>query len=237
MGGGWWVERPVVFDGQRWSNAEADDVAIVPADPAWPAQFAAEAAAIQAALGRGGAVLIEHVGSTAVPGLAAKPVIDMLLMPPGDWPRDSVVSALQGIGYVYWAENPDPTRMFFVKGMPPFGSRRTHHVHVRSPAQAARLLRFRDYLRAHSDAATAYAHLKHQLAAAHPTDREAYTRGKDGFVSEILARADAEAGVMMPQIHRATTDHDIQRCWPVLQQLRPHLTADALLAADRPDAQ
>lgn len=188
------VESPVVFDGQRWSNAEADGVTIVAADSTWPAQFAVEAAAIQAALGADVAVPIEHVGSTAVPALAAKPIIDMLLIPPASWPRASLVSALEGIGYVYWAENPDPTRMFFVKGMPPFGSRRTHHVHVRSPAEAAQLLRFRNYLRAHPDATAAYAELKFQLAAAHPIDREAYTRGKNAFVSEILARAEAEAG-------------------------------------------
>ena len=205
------MESPVVFDGQRWSNAEADGVAIVAADPAWPAQFAVEAAAIQAALGRGAAVPIEHVGSTAVPGLAAKPIIDMLLVPPADWPRDSVIGALQGIGYVFWAENPDPTRMFFVKGMPPFGSRRTHHVHVRSPAEAAQLLRFRDYLRAHPDATAAYAELKYHLAAAHPTDREAYTRGKDGFVSEILARADAETGVLSHLQHSTPDAPDPSR--------------------------
>ncbi len=151
------------------------------------------------------------MGSTAVPGLAAKPIIDILLIPPADWPRDSVVSALQGIGYVYWAENPDPARMFFVKGMPPFGSRRTHHVHVRSPAEAARLLRFRDYLRVHSDVTTAYAHLKYQLAAAHPNDREAYTRGKDGFVREILARADAEASILSHLQHSTPDAPDPSR--------------------------
>jgi GrpB-like predicted nucleotidyltransferase (UPF0157 family) len=191
------MESPVVFDGQRWSNAEADRIGLVPADPTWAEEFAVEAAAIQAALGPA-AVPIEHIGSTAVPGLAAKPIIDILLLAPAEWPRSTAINALQQLGYVYWAENPDPTHMFFIKGMPPFGARRTHHVHVHSAAESTRLLCFRDYLRAHPDTAAAYAQLKEQLAVAYPTNREAYTRGKDAFVADILARAATEVSSMAP---------------------------------------
>lgn len=79
--------------------------------------------------------------------------------------------------------------MFFVKGMPPFGHGRTHHVHVMPLAQADRYLLFRDWLRNHPDDARLYAETKHALARRYPTDREAYTRGKDEVVARILGRA------------------------------------------------
>ena len=183
------------FDGARWSNATADDVALAASDPAWPERFAVEAIAIHAALGATvTGVTIEHVGSTAVPGLAAKPVIDLLLIPPeGTWPRDTLIAVLPSLGYVFWAENPDPEHLFFVKGMPPYGTGRTHHVHVRSRARAAAVLTFRDYLRARPGVAREYETLKRELAASHPTDREAYTRGKGAFVARALAEAGAPA--------------------------------------------
>jgi GrpB-like predicted nucleotidyltransferase (UPF0157 family) len=185
-------EHPT-FAGRRWSNAAADAVALAPADPAWPERFTAEADAIRAALGPAAPRLaFEHVGSTAVPGLAAKPVIDLLLIPPdGTWPRDVLAAALPALGYAFWADNPDPEHLFFVKGMPPYGTGRTHHVHVRPPAKAAPVLAFRDHLRARPDVARAYEALKRALAVAHPTDREAYTRGKDAFVARALADAAA----------------------------------------------
>jgi GrpB-like predicted nucleotidyltransferase (UPF0157 family) len=152
-----------------------------------------EAIAILAALARAvTGVTVEHVGSTAVPGLAAKPVIDLLLIPPeGTWPRDTLVETLSSLGYVFWAENPDPEHLFFVKGMPPYGTGRTHHVHVRPRARAAAVLTFRDYLRARPDVAHEYETLKRELAARYPTDRDAYTRGKDAFVARALAEAGA----------------------------------------------
>ena len=79
-------------------------------------------------------------------------------------------------------------QMFFVKGMPPFGSRRTHHVHVRLPDDAARELAFRDLLRAHPALAREYEQLKERLAARYPTDRDAYTAGKTAFITEALAQ-------------------------------------------------
>jgi GrpB-like predicted nucleotidyltransferase (UPF0157 family) len=187
------------FDGRRWSNAAADAVALAPPDPSWPAGFAAEARAIRAALGPAGDALhVAHVGSTAVPGLAAKPVLDLLVVPPdGAWPAALLVDALAGLGYVHWADNPDPAHLFFVKGMPPFGAGRTHHVHVRPWAHACPVLAFRDALRADAALAREYEALKRRLAALHPTDREAYTRGKDAFVARVLAAAGAgptEAG-------------------------------------------
>jgi GrpB-like predicted nucleotidyltransferase (UPF0157 family) len=78
--------------------------------------------------------------------------------------------------------------MFFVKGMPPFGPRRTHHVHVRTPDDASPALAFCEYLRRHPEEVARYARLKRDLAARHPTDREAYTAGKDEFVAEVVRR-------------------------------------------------
>ena len=107
------------------------------------------------------------------------------------WP--GVIEPIQSLGYVYWADNPRRDRMFFVKGMPPFGTRRTHHVHVRTPEDARAALVFRDHLRRNPDAVERYARLKRELEARHPTDREAYTEGKAEFVAEIVRAADAPA--------------------------------------------
>jgi GrpB-like predicted nucleotidyltransferase (UPF0157 family) len=177
---------PVTHDGTRWSNAEQDRLEIEPYDPSWPERFDREAAAIRHALGGGFAYRVLHVGSTAVRGLAAKPIVDIALevADRARWP--SLVAPLAELGYVHWAENPDTTKMFFVKGMPPFGARRTHHVHVHGPEGVAALVRFRDHLRSHPDAAARYEAVKRELATRYPTDRDAYTRGKTELVRAIL---------------------------------------------------
>jgi GrpB-like predicted nucleotidyltransferase (UPF0157 family) len=110
-----------MHDGQHWNNATEDIIEIVDPDPSWPYQFAAESHAIEKAL-RPLETRIEHFGSTAVPNLPAKPIIDIFIIL-GDvslWPR--LLAPLSSLGYIYWAENPRTDRMFFVKGMPPFGS-------------------------------------------------------------------------------------------------------------------
>lgn len=176
------------FDGQRWSNADEDRIEVVAADPAWPQRFAEEADAIGHELAMPG-LGIKHIGSTAVPGLDAKPIIDILLLPPPGTAPHRLIEPLQRLGYQYWSENPDTARMFFVKGMPPLGSARTHHVHVMEQSEASRRLLLRDWLRNHLDDAQRYAALKHDLARRFPTDREAYTDGKDELIAEILGRA------------------------------------------------
>jgi GrpB-like predicted nucleotidyltransferase (UPF0157 family) len=178
----------VTHDGTRWSNAEEDRVEIVPYDPSWPVRFESEATAIRAALGDGFAYTVLHVGSTAVPSLAAKPIIDILLEVADRTRWPSLVAPLAGLGFVYWAENPDTRKMFFVKGMPPFGAGRTHHVHVHTPDATAALIRFRDHLRTHPEDAARYAALKRELAMRHPTDRDAYTQAKAAFVHAVLRK-------------------------------------------------
>lgn len=185
------------FDGQRWSNAEEDRIEVVAADPAWPQRFAEEAAAIACAAELPG-LSIEHIGSTAVPGLDAKPIIDILLLPPPGSDPHRLIEPLQQLGYQYWAENPDTSRMFFVKGMPPLGNGRTHHVHVMDLSDASRRLLFRDWLRTHPEDARLYAQVKHQLAQRFPTDRDAYTEGKDEVIAQILGRA-----LNPPEHHRS----------------------------------
>jgi GrpB-like predicted nucleotidyltransferase (UPF0157 family) len=177
-----------------------DAIALVPSDALWLARYDAEADAIRRVLASLEANFqFEHIGSTAVPGLAAKPIIDILLIPPPNtWPRDILVRALGTLGYIFWDANPDPDHLFFVKGMPPFGTGRTHHVHMRPAAQAAPILAFRDQLRRDRAAARAYEELKYTLAERYPTDREAYTRGKDAFIAAMLASIAAPRSTPAP---------------------------------------
>jgi GrpB-like predicted nucleotidyltransferase (UPF0157 family) len=184
--------------------APTDRIEIVPSDPRWPAAFEAEAARIRGALSSHGEFTIVHTGSTAVPGLDAKPVIDIVLIAPdaARWPQ--LVAPLQALGYLLWADNPRRDRLFLVKGMPPSGRGRTHHLHVRTPADAQRERVFRDWLCTHADDAARYAALKHALAAAHAGDREAYTEGKTAFVEAILRRASAATALPVASKNPAT---------------------------------
>jgi len=174
-----------------------DEIEIVPYDPDWPNLFATEAARLRDALEPGLIIGLEHFGSTAVPGLAAKPIIDILIAVRDlETARSRMVVPLQRQGYAFWADNPKTDRLFFVKGLifgengALEGARRTHHVHVAEPdAEPWRRLPFRDYLRAHPAEALRYENLKRQLAVRYATDREAYTAAKEDFIGEILAKA------------------------------------------------
>jgi GrpB-like predicted nucleotidyltransferase (UPF0157 family) len=165
-----------------------DDVHIIPYDLAWPGLFAVEAERLREVLDPNDVVDIEHFGSTAVPGLAAKPIIDILIavrsLPHA---KATMVKPIITLGYLYWPDNPKPDRMFFVKGMPPHGEGRTHHVHITEPdgEMWRPRLAFRDYLRANPREAGRYEALKHDLAARYPDDREAYTEAKTEFVERL----------------------------------------------------
>jgi len=179
----------ITHDGSRWSNSDEDCIEISEYDAGWRAEYVAESKKIRAELGSNVLLEIHHIGSTAIAGMAAKPIIDILLMVHEGAERARVIQGLQKLGYVYWEGNPEPGRMFFVKGMPPFGTRRTHHVHVFDDAvERNRRIAFRDYLRSRADAAREYAELKRQLAEQCSSDREAYTRGKDEFIARICPR-------------------------------------------------
>lgn len=167
-------------------DPDEDRIELVDPDPSWPGQYAAEASALIEVLPPAAGVSLEHFGSTAIGHLRAKPIIDILLIHPQPslWP--SLIAPMASLGYVFWVENPRKDRLFFVKGMPPFGARRTHHVHVRVPSDARDELLFRDALRADPMLARRYAELKGALAVRYPHDREAYTDAKADFIAEVL---------------------------------------------------
>jgi GrpB-like predicted nucleotidyltransferase (UPF0157 family) len=169
-----------------------DEIELVTYDPSWPRLFDEERALLARILPVDQVLSIEHAGSTAIPGLAAKPIIDIFIAVRSiEAARTALVGPIEGIGYVYWAENPNKDRMFFVKGMPPYGDRRTHHIHVFEPTSEffRRALAFRDYLRAHPDEAEQYRQLKQELAQRHRSDREAYSRAKDSYVLAVVEMA------------------------------------------------
>jgi GrpB-like predicted nucleotidyltransferase (UPF0157 family) len=167
-------------------------VELVAYDPGWPLQFAEEEGAIRRVLGSFVAGPIEHVGSTAISGVDAKPIIDIMIGVHDLATSRGIVPLLAQIGYLYFPYRADEMH-WFCKPSPAF---RTHHVHavpVGSRLWKDRLA-FRDYLRRDGETAAAYVQLKRQLAASHRHDREAYTGGKGPFIAGVLERAHAETG-------------------------------------------
>src|SRR3984885_9776729 len=168
-----------------------EEVEIVNYNPRWPGLFDQEATRLRGVLDPFLIVALEHFGSTAVPDLSAKPIIDILIAVRSlADARATFVEALRNLDYVYWADNPKKDRMFFVRGMPPFGPRRSHHVHVTEPhGEMWQRLAFRDYLRTHPEEAGTYERLKRRLAAEHQADREAYTSAKSAYVESVMRKA------------------------------------------------
>jgi GrpB-like predicted nucleotidyltransferase (UPF0157 family) len=164
-------------------------VRIADHDRAWPQLAVAELARIEAALGPV-AVRLEHIGSTSVPGLAAKPILDLQVSVADIEDTAAFVVPLERLGYLY---APSPGFHFFAR---PHARPRSHHVHVFQAESTgeARHLAVRDYLRAHPAEAAAYAAVKRDVAARHPQDRLAYMAGKEAFVVALEARALAWAG-------------------------------------------
>jgi GrpB-like predicted nucleotidyltransferase (UPF0157 family) len=156
-------------------------------DPAWPTQFQREAIILAEALRPWITGGVHHVGSTAVPGLAAKPVIDIMVGVLDLDSSRSCIDLLAGLSYCYAPYRADVMHWF----CKPSPAHRTHHLHL-VPTSSERftdVLVFRDYLRAHPDAALQYEQLKRQLAIRHADDREAYTDGKSAMVAAITADA------------------------------------------------
>ncbi len=167
-----------------------DEIEIVNYNPDWANMFERESASIRTVLRKDMVAEIQHIGSTAVPGLAAKPVVDIMVGLHRLSDGQRTVKPLEGLGYVYWRDNPDFEKLFFVKGMPPYGEKRTHHVHVvEVNGNFWQRLFFRDYLRMHPLEARRYETLKRALAERFRDDREAYTQGKSDFIREVMERA------------------------------------------------
>lgn len=157
-------------------------------DPAWPDLFARERPVLETALGAC-AETIEHIGSTSVPGLAAKPVIDILVGVGSITEVDICSGAMRAAGYEGLGENGLPGRRYFRKRNPA-GERLFHvHIYARESEAFHRHLVFRDYLRAHPERAAEYGALKRQLAGQDLPDRASYVTGK----AELVARIEAEA--------------------------------------------
>lgn len=176
----------------RFEMFRSDAIELVPYDPMWPTMAAQEITRLQQALPAQHVLDIQHVGSTAIPGLLAKPVIDIQIAVDSlAAVKSQAIEALKQLGYVFWDENPDPTRLFFAKGMPPFGKKREAHVHIVEPESPhwRDKLQFRDYLSTHPETKEAYVQLKQQLEVQYRYDREQYTQSKTTFVQEVLAKA------------------------------------------------
>jgi GrpB-like predicted nucleotidyltransferase (UPF0157 family)/predicted RNA-binding protein associated with RNAse of E/G family len=173
-------------------------VRIVDYDPRWPAIYAREKDRILRAVANR-PVAIEHVGSTAVPGLAAKPIIDIMVAVRKLSAANECIQPLRSIGYEYVPEYEKelPQRRYFRRG--PEGVRNRHfHLHMveHDGDFWKQHLLFRDYLRSHPDAAQQYCKLKKELAAKHASDREAYTEAKTSFIESVLETARAS-----PRLH------------------------------------
>ncbi len=165
-----------------------DPVIIVDHDPRWAELYEEERRLISGAIGPWLAG-IEHIGSTSVPGLAAKPIIDTMV---GVRTLDDAcycIEPLAAVGYVYKPELEAvmPERRYFNKG-PQSNHRHLHMVEVGSPFWQEILL-FRDYLRTHPETAAAYAALKRDLAARFDRDREGYTDAKTEFIQSVVLAA------------------------------------------------
>jgi GrpB-like predicted nucleotidyltransferase (UPF0157 family) len=163
-------------------------VEVVPHDPRWRDAFEAEAKHASAALGEN-VLAVHHIGSTAIPNIYAKPVVD-LLVEVGDIAEvDGRSSAMESLGYEVMGEYGIPGRRYFRKvnqeGI------RTHNIHAfeTGSAEVERHLAFRDYMIAHPGEAQRYSELKRRLAEEHPQSLDGYMDGKDGFIKEMDRRA------------------------------------------------
>ncbi len=170
----------------------------MPYDPNWPVLFLEEKEHLLACLPHELIGRIEHFGSTAIPGLAAKPIIDMLVEVTSlEEARHRIVPVLESQGYDYfwrptWGDDTPPFYAWFIKRNRQ--GRRTHHIHmVESHFEHWDRLLFRDYLILHPLAAAEYQRLKVSLASEYPNDRIAYTNGKTNFIKRVMKKAKYEA--------------------------------------------
>lgn len=165
----------------------SDAIALVPWDAGWPIAFEIARAEL-AEVFEPTPLLIEHMGSTAVPGLAAKPVIDIIVLVAEMAPVLERLGRISALGYEYRPDVSNPERLFF-RRLGPDGVR-SHHLHIHSDAiDVSRYLLLRDLLRADPQLRADYAALKAELAGRHRDDREAYARAKNHFIDTTIAGA------------------------------------------------
>ena len=164
-----------------------DPIRVVPYDAAWPDLFRREATRLEAALAPYATGPVEHMGSTSVPGLAAKPIIDMLVPIRSYDHGPDITVALRAVDWVA-APEPDDDDMRRLSFCFPDPGYRTHHLHAieASSPRWRPWLAFRDALRRDPEAVREYARLKEQLARDYANDRDSYRAGKGAFVAAVL---------------------------------------------------
>ncbi len=166
---------------------QTEPVEIVNYDPDWPAQFAEIAARVHTAFASGPLLVVEHVGSTAVVGLAAKPIIDIDVIVPSRAALPDAIARLARLGYIHRGDLGVSGRETFRS--PEGGPRQHLYVCACDCPEYRRHIAFRNYLQQHLDTAQNYAALKCDLAARFRDDRVAYTDGKTAFVEAVLVKA------------------------------------------------
>lgn len=184
---------------ERVRYVASEMIEIAPCDPVWSERFELEKAHLVSCLPDGVILRIEHFGSTAVPGLAAKPIVDMLVeVSDLAVVRALVVPVLEAQEYEYFwrptiGDDGPPFYAWFIKRDSSTGAR-THHIHMVEGdfVEHWDCLLFRDYLIEHPETAGEYEALKRRLAAEFPRDRTRYTEGKSAFVMEIMRRIQSE---------------------------------------------
>lgn len=170
---------------ERDDHVEDEPVQIVPYDPAWSLRFEGEKSLIEQAIGRWVTGGVHHVGSTAVLGMAAKPVVDILVGVKDLASSRDCFGELAQLDYCYAPYRAEEMHWF----CKPNPAHRTHHLHL-VPTDSSRYraeLAFRDVLRVRPELADRYQRLKERLSVEHRNDREAYTEAKQGFVFEAIA--------------------------------------------------
>ena len=159
-------------------------------NPKWKVSFEKEKRHIHKSLGDL-IVGVEHVGSTAIPGALAKPVIDIAVVVKSIKFPYKLIKLLGTLGYEYKKDDDVPGRLFFIKGSE---KRRTHYIHVvkLQGREWKKLILFRNYLLAHNKAIHEYNELKNKLAKQYTLDRKSYTSWKDKFIKAIIKKAQNE---------------------------------------------
>ncbi|MED1601920.1 GrpB family protein [Alkalihalophilus marmarensis] len=161
-------------------------VEVVPYQQNWPDAFYRERKKILQILD-GQSIKVNHIGSTSIPEMAAKPVIDILVELDDIHKTDQYNDLFSKLGYKACGENGIPGRRFFMKGV----NDRTHHIHIfqTGDPHILRHLAFRDYLRHHTEDASRYMKKKQELAQLYTFDIDQYIKGKDGLIKELEKKA------------------------------------------------
>lgn len=196
-------------------------IKVIPYRNEWPSMFETEAKLIKQALGDN-CIATHHIGSTAVPGLAAKPIIDILPVVKDILQVNQATSEMEQLGYEAKGEYGMLFRRYFQKG----GEKRTYNVHVYETGnpEIERYLKFRDWMIVHPDDREAYGNLKNELALKFPHDILAYCMGKDEFVADI----DTKTGFDGLRAVQALTGRE----WKAVRLLRQNYLFDRVPFAD-----